>query len=328
MHAQTSILRDIIYGAVARGADLKQMCAALDIDPNHLHESDRLVPFKPAAEVWDVALERTHDPLLGLHLGEEIGPAILGMIGYMMQSSRTLYETVMLLVKFNSLHSTMLKYILTESDQTVVIHYDPAIVWQHQYPESLRQSIEMAMSGILTIFRILSGKRIFPLKIELAYPARSIEEYERVFQSAIDFNARQNSISFSKATLATAVSSHDKSLFAFFNNTLEQKLNDLNSSKLLSAKLTQMIITDFKGRTPSIEIAAAHLNMTARSLQRRLKEENTSYRQIANGFKKDLAETILSRQDFRVGEVASILGYSDSSAFRKALKKWNNSTEE
>lgn len=327
MHAQMSILRDIIYGAVARGADLKKVCAALEIDPNHLNDSERLVPFKPSAEVWDVTLLHTGDALLGLHLGEEIGPSILGMIGYTMQSSRTLYEALASLEKFNSLHSTMLKYVLRESDQMLIIHFEAAIQWQHQYPESLRQSIEMAMSGILAIFRILSGKKIFPLKVELAYPVRSIQEYERVFQSVIGFNADRNALVFSMKSLTTPVISYDRSLFAFFNNTLEQKLQALGSSKPFSAKITQMIITDFKGRLPSIEIAASHLNMTTRSLQRKLKEEQTSYRQVTNAFKKKLAETILNRQDFRIGEVANILGYSDSSAFRKALKKWNTAPE-
>lgn len=326
MHAQMSILRDIIYGAVVRGADLKKVCAALDIDPNHLHDSERLVPFKPSAEVWDVTLAHTHDPLLGLHLGEEIGPSILGMIGYLMQSSSTLHEALLQLEKFNALHSTMLKYVLKESDGTLTIHYEPAMLWQHQYPESVRQSIEIAMSGMLTIFRVLSGKRIFPIKVALAYPVRAIKEYERIFQSTIQFNAKENFLVFSMQSLTTSVISYDKSLFAFFNHTLEQKLETLTSSKPFSAKIAQMVIIDFKGRLPSIEVAASHLNMTARSLQRKLKEEQTSYRQLVMGLKKELAETILSRPDFRVGEVANMLGYSDSSAFRKALKKWNKVT--
>lgn len=327
MHAQMPILRDIIYGAVARGADLKEVCAALDIDPGHLNESERLVPFKPAAEVWDVTLLQTQDPLLGLHLGEEIGPGILGMLGYMMQNSRTLYEALVLVEKFNSLHSTMLKYILREGNGTLIIHYEPAIQWQHTYPESVRQSIEMAMSGLLSIFRILCGKNISPVKVDLAYPVRSIQEYERIFQSAIKFNARQNSLTFSIDSLKTAVNGYDKSLFAFFNDTLEKKLETLNSSKPFSAKITHMVVADFKGRMPSIEIAASHLSMTTRSLQRKLKDEQTSYRELAAVFKKQLAEAILSKKDFRVGEVAGILGYSDSSAFRKALKKWNKAEE-
>jgi AraC-like DNA-binding protein len=324
MHAQMPILRDIIYGAVSRGADLNEVCQALEIDPKHLTESERLVPFKPAAEVWDVTLQHTQDPLLGLHLGEEIGLGVLGILGYLMQSCRTLQEAVVILCKYNSLHSTMLKYVLEESGTTIVIRYEPAILWQHQYPESVRQSIELAMSVMIRIFNVLSGKKIFPVRVELAYPARAIPEYERIFQSVIEFNAAKHGLVFQNDDLKTAIISYDKSLFTFFSDTLEQKLQALKGHSEFSARIKHMVIVDFKGRVPSIEIAASHLNMTPRSIQRKLNEEQTSYRHIATILKKELAESILNTQQFRVGEIAAILGYSDSSAFRKAQKKWDS----
>ena len=323
MHAQMPILRDIIYGAAARGADFKKVCEELGLDPRALNDSDKPVPFKPAAEVWNVVLDHTKDPLLGLHLGEELSPAILGMIGYLMQSSGTLYEAVNMLIKYNELYSTMMKFSSEEVADQIRVHYDPATLWQHQYPESARQSIEIAMAGMLKIFKTLSGKKIFPTHVALAYPSRSFGEYERIFQGVIHFQGKRNTLTFRKSDLLLAVTSYDKSLFAFFNNTLDQKLKSLRKDERFSDRLKKMIINDFKGRPPSIDIAASHFNMTARSLQRKLKEEQRSYRDIAADIKKELAQTILTRTDFRIGEVAEILGYSDSSSFRKAFRKWS-----
>ena len=324
MHAQMPILRDIIYGAAARGADFKKVCEELGLDPQVLNDSDKPVPFKPAAEVWNVVLDHTKDPLLGLHLGEELSPAILGMIGYLMQSSGTLYEGVNMLIKYNELYSTMMKFSSEEVADQIRIHYDPATLWQHQYPESARQSIEIAMAGMLKIFKTLSGKKIFPTHVALAYPSRSLGEYERIFQAVIHFQGKRNTLTFRKTDLLLAVTSYDKSLFAFFNDTLDQKLKSLRKDERFSDRLKQMIISDFKGRPPSIDIAASHFNMTARSIQRKLKEEQRSYRDIATDIKKELAQTILTRTDFRIGEVAEILGYSDSSSFRKAFRKWSD----
>jgi len=323
MHAQTPIIRDIIYGATARGADFKKICQELGLDPQALNDSDKPVPFKPAAEVWNVVIDHTKDPLLGLHLGEELSPAILGMIGYLMQSSGTLHEAVNMLIKYNDLYSTMMKFSSEEVADQILIHYDPAILWQHQYPESARQSIEISMAGMLKIFKTLSGRKIFPTQVALSYPSRSLAEYERIFQAAIHFQSKRNTLTFRKSDLCLAIISYDKSLFAFFNSTLDQKLKSLRNEERFSDRLKQMIINDFKGRPPSIDIAASHFSMTARSLQRKLKEEQRSYRDIVTDIKKELAETILTRTDFRIGEVAEILGYSDSSSFRKAFKKWS-----
>ena len=178
------------------------------------------------------------------------------------------------------------------------------------------------MSVMVIIFSVLSGKKIYPVRVELTYPARALPEYVRIFHSVIEFNASKNGLVFHQEDLKTVVISHDKSLFAFFSDTLEQKLQALEGHKEFSARIKHMVIADFKGRVPSIEIAASHLSMTPRSIQRKLKEEQTSYRHIATTFKKELAESILDTQQFRVGEIAEILGYSDSSAFRKAQKKW------
>ena len=150
MHAQMSILRDIIYGSIPHGADLQRVCAALGLDPQDLNDSERLVPFKPAAEVWDVVIAETKNLFLGLQLGEKINPSILGLMGYLMQSSRTLHEAISVLARFNDLHSTMMKYRIETSGDEVLVHYEPAVLWQHQYPESVRQSIELAMSAMVT----------------------------------------------------------------------------------------------------------------------------------------------------------------------------------
>lgn len=325
MQAQMSIMRDIIYGAVAHGADFTKLCHEMKFDPQDLNDSARSVAFEPAAEIWNVAIRHTKDPLLGLHLGEEISPTILGMIGYLMQSSQTLHEAIIMLCKYNELYSTMFKYTTENSESCVYFNFEAALLWQERYPESARQSVEISMAGVLKLFQILSGKKVSPIKVQLAYPSRERTEYERIFQSVIEFNSDRNSLTFRKADMLLRITSYDKSLFAFFDDALEQKQKSLRFEERFSDRVKQMIIRDFKGRIPAIEIAASNLNMTVRSLQRKLKVEETSYRSLAANLKKDLAKTILSRPEFRISEVANMLGYSDSSAFRKAFKKWERS---
>lgn len=322
MHAQMAIMRDIIYRATARGADFTKVCEELGFAPHDLNESDKLVPFEPAAQIWDVVIKHTNDTLLGLHLGEELSPTILGMLGYLMQNCRTLHESFVWVSKYWSLISTMAKFEVEESSEQILIHNESAILWQHKYPESARQSVELAMSGALKISKLLTGKKIVPVRVEFAYPSRAVSEYERIFQSAIQFNGKRNTLAFRKADILLPVISYDKSLFEFFQKTLDQKLKSLRKYERFSDQLKQKILTDFKGRPPSIDIVASSQNMTARSLQRKLKDEGTSYRDIVNDLKKELAQTILRQPEFRIGEVAEILGYSDSSSFRKAFKKW------
>lgn len=326
MHAQMSILRDIIYSATAHGADFKKVCADLGLEPTELNNSDTMAPYEPAAQLWNVVIKHTQDPLLGLHLGEELSPTILGMIGYLMQSSKNLYESFHMVIKYWDLFSTMSKLSMEERDGHILISNESALVWQHQYPESARQSVEISLSGVIKIFKMLSGKKVVPVNTEFAYPSRSVHEYERIFQTAIHFNGQSNTLSFRKNDLLAPIVSYDKSLFEFFNKTLEQKLKSLNGNARFSERVKQMLIADFKGQAATIEIAASKLNLTPRSFQRKLKDDGASYRDIVTNLKKELAQTIMGQTDFRVGEVAEILGYADSSSFRKAYRKWGMAT--
>ena len=97
----------------------------------------------------------------------------------------------------------------------------------------------------------------------------------------------------------------------------------LKKLETLSDQLKQIIMRDFRGKVPPVEIAASQLNMTVRSLQRKLKGEDTTYRDVTQKIKKDLAASLMTKSKFRVSEVAEILGYSDLSSFSKAYKKWS-----
>jgi hypothetical protein len=230
MRAQMHILRDIIYGISARGADIKEVCDELGIAPAQLKDAEQWASYKAAAEVWNVAIHHTDDPLIGLHLGEELTPAILGIIGYLMQSSTNLGEAFGMISKYNDLYSTMMKFYSRESKDLVSLCFEPALRWQLEYKESARQSVEMSMSGVLKIFKMLSGKTIVPVQVDLAFLPRRTNEYARIFKSAVKFKARENRLIFQKHDLLQDVISHDKSLFTFFNSTLEQKLKNIDES--------------------------------------------------------------------------------------------------
>jgi AraC-like DNA-binding protein len=322
MHAQMTILRDIIHAAAARGGDFRQICAELELAPQELNDSDRQVPFKPAAEVWDVAIRHTGDPLLGLHMGEELSPTILGLIGYLMQSSGTLLDAIMMVARYWEVFSSMSAFTVQEEAANIVVCVEPAALWQKKYPESARQSVELAFSGTIRLFKTLSGKRISPIEVSFTYPRRAVNEYERIFHTLIRFRAGRNSLSFRRDDLLCPVLSYDTSLFESFNRSLEQKVKSLKGRQRFADQLRQKILVEFKGQFPPIDIISASMHMTPRSLQRKLKEDGMTFRELVNGLKKEIARDIMRTQGYRVGELAEMLGYADSSSFRKAYKKW------
>jgi AraC-like DNA-binding protein len=76
------------------------------------------------------------------------------------------------------------------------------------------------------------------------------------------------------------------------------------------------------GVLPPMEDVAAALNVTTRTLRRRLLAENTSFAKILDDVRSSLALEYLKTTKMSADDIATLLGFSDSPAFRKALKRW------
>ncbi len=66
--------------------------------------------------------------------------------------------------------------------------------------------------------------------------------------------------------------------------------------------------------------------MSARTLQRRLRQANTSFQSAVGSVRQALAERYLAEKNFSVNEIAFLLGYSEPSAFHRSFKRWRGVT--
>jgi AraC-like DNA-binding protein len=321
MFAHMPIIRDIFYGASSRGASLTVLCQALNISVEELNDSEKSVDFEKAYQSWELAVTHTNDPLLGLHLGETATPSILGLIGHLMQSSPDLLTAYQQVCKHATLATDMFRYTIETTQDQTILKYEPARLWLKISEASARQAVEQAMAGTLNVFYLLSGKRIKPVQAEFMFQKqRNGGEYERIFDTPLKFSAKQNALFFTTTNLKAIVTSYDKSLFALFDKIIREKLEGLTRKTSLSDQVRKILTQEFKGQITSAELVAVRLNMSVRTFQRKLKEEGTSYRELSTNLRRELAVQLLKKSGTRVSEVARMLGYSEASALRKALR--------
>jgi len=326
MFAHMAFVRDILLGAEKRKGNLKSMCEALKINPLDLYHSDIHVSFEQAYRAWDVAIMQTGDQHLGLHLGEQTNPSILGLVGLLMQSSPNLEEAFKAVCSFSVVASDMFSYSISITGDKASLSYKACTPWVKVSPVSARQGVEQAMAGTVNIFRMLTGIKITPELVLLSYPKqKNIAEYERIFQAPIKWNATSNSLIFSRDKLLTPILSYDESLMGVFCELIKKRFSKLNKETFVN-KVKREIMTTFMGQIPSIESIAARFNITVRSFQRKLEEENVSYRELCNDLGKDFATSLLSNHNVTIKEVASTLGYSNTRAFQRAFKSWTGQT--
>jgi AraC-like DNA-binding protein len=154
---------------------------------------------------------------------------------------------------------------------------------------------------------------------------RGISEYRNFFGCDVLFNKDVNRIVVSKEDISTPILTSDQSMFQLFSSIVANKeaLLETNST---TENLKQILFMQFRGRIPTIEEAASALNTTPRNLQRKLQQEQSTFRDIAGQIRKEIALQLMQNPSIKISEVSDILGYSDLTAFRKAFKSWTNST--
>ena len=99
-------------------------------------------------------------------------------------------------------------------------------------------------------------------------------------------------------------------------------IEPLASISSITHRIREILGSDFRQEMPSFEELTGLLNMSARTLRRRLEKEGTSYQRIKDNARRDVAISLLSRDRLTVSEVAEQIGFSDPSAFHRSFKKW------
>lgn len=322
MGLQGTVIRTIFQTATSFGAAFDELCRVSHINPDEVGDSEKMVEWEKAALIWVPLLKLTGDPLIGLHIGIGTPKMLHGMVGFLIQSCKDLNQALQMLSRYGHMVSPMVSYKYTIND-VAALEIEQNKMWLLKHPEPARQANDFLFASTLNTSAALTGKRIVPLRIELAFPKREISEYQNFFGCDILFNQEVNRIVLDKKDIAIPILTSDQSMFERFNAMVAEK-QALLSTNTTSENLKQVLFMQFRGRIPSIDEAASALDMTPRSLQRKLMQERTTFRDIAGEIRKDIAFQLMQNPTIKISEVSDILGYSDPTAFRKAFKSWTN----
>jgi len=115
----------------------------------------------------------------------------------------------------------------------------------------------------------------------------------------------------------------DPRLCAILDRHAKQLLEQLPRVPRLSQRVRELIAAELKEGSPTSESIARKLQMSDRTLRRRLEEDDTTYEKLVEGLRKALAERYMSEPNFSIDDVAFMLGYSEVNAFRRAFRRWH-----
>jgi AraC-like DNA-binding protein len=314
---------NIAHFAASQGADMKSLIKLSGQSAEELCKEDSSIENTVYNSIMERAIELTGDDFFGLHVGESLNLTALGLIGQITQTSKTVKQALEFCCQFANLGCSALPLKLVEEKQNYKLTLNPDTLWKTQSQIALRHTAEGVISFTLREFHGLTRMKHAPIKIHLSTPKpSSISEYQRVYNCPVIFNQKEMAIFFKKEHIEEEVITANYEVLRILVQYAEEKSSMLNQKQGFENLVKKSIIKLLKPEFPTIEQVAGHLNISLRTLQRRLKTEGVIYKQLINELRKEFAINYLKRPELSIAEIAYLLNYANVSTFSRSFKKW------
>jgi AraC-like DNA-binding protein len=321
-------IRDILYFAGARGVDAASLGRDAGIDPRKLEDGKARLAGSSLGRLWELAAERTGDPFFGLHLGEMATAARLGILGYTMLSSRSVGTALDRLVRYGHLYTYGIDFDVIRTGR--VLRVECAVVrdMDNYLIESPRHPLECTTAAIRAVLSSLAGRPIPLRSVTLGHadPSFGYAPYEAAFGVRPVFKAIGYAVELDSKIADWPIATADNEMLETMDARADGLLSDLSSGRKVTDAVTRAIGRSLRGEPPRMEDVAKGMAMSPRTLQRALKQEETTYQEVLDHTRHNLAVRYLADSGVVIFEVAMLLGFSEPSAFHRAFKRWTGVT--
>lgn len=322
--ASMPIIRNLILMGCANENEIAIVCDAGNINLNDLTNPEIRVSLENKIAVLEKLLELTGDKDLGLHLGEKAAPPMLGQAGHLQQSSKDVYTAFEKTFHFSRTFTAVYDSRLEEKGPEAWLYYEPIKAWCDASPETAVHGVNIPFAATMNFIKLLSGKSVYPIKVMYrTAKVKDTSEHERIFKCSPLFNQDGNCMIFRIADLAVPILGYNPELSAMIEKLLQERLHQSEGGARFTTKVKQAISLNYQFDFPRLENIALTLNMTPRTLQRKLQDENTNYRELSDSIRYELASTLLKHKVLTISEIAYKLGFAELKAFSKAFKQWS-----
>jgi AraC-like DNA-binding protein len=193
-------------------------------------------------------------------------------------------------------------------------------------PESRRFAEETYLVMVHGLMCWLAGVRIPLLRTAFAYPRpEHADEYRAMFAPEMQFDAERTAVCFDASILRAPTVQNPESLRRFLRSAPQSVFLKYKNEESWTARLRARLRATQGQAWPTLEEVAAELDIAPATLRRRLRSERTSYQAIKDHLRRDIAIHQLIHEPVSVSEIATAVGFQDTSAFHRAFRRWTGS---
>ncbi|HTO64706.1 MAG TPA: AraC family transcriptional regulator [Bradyrhizobium sp.] len=311
-------VRGIAEMLATEGLDVANLLAAAGIERAALEAPSARLATEKLSHLWELAVERSRNPAIALAQHQVARPESFDVVGYTMMSCADLRGAFDRLIRYLLILSDALTMTITEDGDGVRIDF---VLFGGERPIP-RQRIEFIFITVVGFCRWICRCDVSPRTVELAYPGPAdLAPYRAAFRCPVSFGAERNSLTFACTDMKRALPTFNPQLADLHERFAGEYLRHFDHAQT-SFRVREAIVRRLPDGEPRRDEVAVELRMSERTLQRRLEEEQTSFVQLLDDTRRELADQYLGRLHLSLAQAAYLLGFADQSSFFRACRRW------
>lgn len=278
-------------------------------------------------KIMDYCNKKTNRVDFAIIVAEHFHVGMFHALGYSMMSSDSLSDAFHRLYRYRKLVSNTTDISLLQHSNSYCLRLE-----KMYYPDTLRQMLSndwllCFMATIVQFARQATLRGISPTKVclEWAKPEGDLSWLTDYFKCEILFDQPEMSLHFDQVEFEQQLLGRNPFLVLSHDKILDKYINDIQKSDVVKQSM-RFIRELLPLGTPSQTCIANKLGISLRSLQRKLQAHDTTYRDLLELTRKELALNYITQVNISFCEIGYLVGFSSTSNFNRAFKRWTDLT--
>jgi AraC-like DNA-binding protein len=308
----------LLRALAARGIDGVGLAVEAGIDPDALTDPDRRVPLTASTRLWRAAVAATGDPALGIDVSLFVRPGTFHALGHAVVTSPTLRDALHRIARFSQITADVASAGIEEAGGTVTW----VLTWRPGSERPAFEAVDAIVTSVVRTARFMLDREVAPVALELERPEPADRErFDHVFRCPITFGAAANRLTFDRFTAERPVAGGNDEIARHADGVVAAYLARLEPATAVR-RVRQVLPGLLPGGEPTLRSTASALNTSARTLQRQLHDDGTTFRDVLRDVRRDLAVAYLREGGHSVTEITYLLGFGETAGFSRAFKQW------
>jgi AraC-like DNA-binding protein len=313
----------VFADALARlGFDVDTLLEASGIGRVEIHDPDGVIPCAAMAAMMARAGAERRTPNLLAHMGAVTPIGAYPLLDYLVVTTDTVGRALEQLARF---------FHITSAPITWRVVHDGDMVRMVVEPGFERLAAEYTTSIALHHLRVETDGRLRASSASFTFEPDDKDDLERLFGCPVHAPTTWSGFELTREMLDIPLRRRDPALRGVLEGhaaavVAARDAPSTRDDRPMSVAVCAQLVSSLAGGAPPIAVVARRLNMSPRTLQRRLSSEGFAFEQLVDDVRRGAAERLLADASLSVGEIGYLLGFSEPSAFHRAFKRWHAAT--